>query len=89
MANLLNENRKKRGALDFDLPEPIISLDINSNITDISKSIRLDSHRIIEEFMIIANEVIANHLQKNNYPVLYRVHETPEIEKINNFLIPL
>lgn len=86
LANILTNKRINRGALDFDLPEPVVMFDLNSQIAEISKSIRLDSHRIIEEFMIVTNEIIASHLEKNNYPVLYRIHEIPEIEKINNFL---
>lgn len=86
LANILTNKRIKRGALDFDLPEPVVMFDLNYQIAEISKSIRLDSHRIIEEFMIETNEVIASHLEKNIYPLLYRIHETPDIEKINNFL---
>jgi len=86
LAQLLNEKRTQNGALDFDLPEPIIMLDRQANIAEISKSIRLNSHKIIEEFMIVANEVVATHLKKKQAPLLYRIHEVPEMDKINNFL---
>lgn len=85
LAKILYKRRYQRGALDFDFPEPIILLDRNLNISGINKTIRLDSHRIIEEFMILANETIANYLEKKGIPFIYRVHEIPDPFKVEQF----
>ncbi len=85
LAKILYKKRYQRGALDFDFPEPIILLDRNLNISGINKTIRLDSHRIIEEFMILANETIANYLERKGIPFIYRVHEIPDPFKVEQF----
>lgn len=86
LAWILRENREKRGSLDFDLPEPVIELSASGKVISISPSLRLDSHRIIEEFMIKANESVAEFLEEKGYPAIFRVHEYPEDAKIRNFL---
>ena len=70
--------RKKRGALDFDLPEPEVILDENGRTLDIKKSKRLRSHQLIEDAMLLANTVVAGHLKKKKAPVIYRIHEEPD-----------
>jgi ribonuclease R len=82
LATLLAGKREKRGSLDFDLPEPEVTLDIEGGIKSILRSERLFSQRIIEEFMIAANEAVAQFLSQNNIPAIYRVHEPPEHEKL-------
>ena len=82
---LLKEKRDKRGSLDFDLPEPEFIIDATGDITNILKSERNIAHKIIEEFMIAANETVASHLFLNHIPSLYRVHEKPDSEKIKEF----
>jgi ribonuclease R len=82
LATLLIEKRGRRGSLDFDLPEPEVTLDIEGGIKSILRSERLFSQRIIEEFMIAANEAVAEFLSQNNIPAIYRVHEPPEREKL-------
>jgi ribonuclease R len=85
----LNEKRVKRGSIDFDLDEAKITLDENGQPTDISKAERGISHRMIEEFMLAANETVAQHLYQIGKPCMYRVHETPDKEKLtdlNTFL---
>jgi ribonuclease R len=85
LATLLAEKREKRGSLDFDLPEPEVTLDIEGGIKSILRSERLFSQRIIEEFMIAANEAVAQFLSQSNIPAIYRVHEPPEREKLYEF----
>jgi ribonuclease R len=92
LALLLYGERRERGTLDFDLPEAEIVLDLQGNPENIVRAERSIAHRIIEEFMIAANEAVARHLKENNLPLLYRVHEGPDheaIEEIAPFLATL
>jgi ribonuclease R len=82
LALLMNETRKARGNLDFDLPEAEIILDIQGTPENIVRAERNIAHRIIEEFMIAANEAVACHLKAQNLPLLYRVHEGPDVEAL-------
>ncbi len=82
LALLIYEKRKARGNLDFDLPEAEIILDIQGVPEDIIRAERNIAHRIIEEFMIAANEAVARHLTAKELPALYRVHEGPEEEAL-------
>ncbi|MFQ5852522.1 MAG: ribonuclease R [Candidatus Binatia bacterium] len=89
---LLWENRKARGSLDFDLPEAEIILDLQGMPENIVRAERSIAHRIIEEFMIAANEAVARHLTERGFPLLYRVHEKPEedtLEALAPFLLSL
>ncbi|HEX6174476.1 MAG TPA: ribonuclease R [Candidatus Binatia bacterium] len=89
---LIFEKRKARGNLDFDLPEAEIILDIQGLPEDIIRAERNIAHRIIEEFMIAANEAVARHLTAKELPALYRVHEGPEkesLEALAPFLLSL
>jgi ribonuclease R len=85
LATILAQGREKRGTLDFDLPEPEVILDLEGGIRDILRRERLFSHRIIEEFMIAANEAVARTLTDKKIPTLYRIHEPPEKEKLGDF----
>ena len=78
LARILQRRRSESGAIDFDLPEPMLTYNDKGNVTGIAKSIRHFSHRIIEEFMILANEVVARHLEGQQIPSLYRIHEEPD-----------
>jgi ribonuclease R len=82
LALLMNETRKARGNLDFDLPEAEIILDIQGTPENIVRAERNIAHRIIEEFMIAANEAVACYLKAQNLPLLYRVHEGPDVEAL-------
>lgn len=82
LAGLITDVRKKRGSLDFDLPEPQILLDIEGGIQDIVRAERLFSHQIIEEFMIAANESVARFLHAKQLPAVYRIHEGPDRDKL-------
>ncbi len=86
LAQILYRKRYKRGSLDFDLPEPVVVLNAEGEPIDIYKAERLWSHRIIEEFMIAANETVAEYMFWTDYPSIYRVHESPDREKLQEFL---
>lgn len=79
---ILTEKRKKRGSIDFNLYESKVIMDDNGKPVEIKKEERTISHRIIEEFMLACNEVIAEHMYWLNMPFVYRVHEQPDPEKI-------
>jgi ribonuclease R len=85
LALRLMEKRRKRGSIDFDLPEPEILLDITGGITAIVRAERNLAHKIIEEFMLAANEAVASHMEERGIPFLYRIHETPEFAKLQDF----
>lgn len=86
LARRLMTLRRNRGSLDFDLPEPEIVIDITTGTTvSIERSTRNIAHRLIEEFMLAANEAVAGHIEKSRTPSLYRIHEPPALEKILSF----
>ena len=85
LALKLRENRAEEGSIDFDLPEPEIILDIEGRPQDIVRAERNIAHRIIEEFMLAANRVVAEFFTKKNYPFVYRVHSTPDEGDIAEF----
>jgi len=82
---ILNGRRVRRGSVDFDLPEPKIILDEEGLIENIVASERNVAHRLIEEFMLLANETVASHLERNHMPALYRIHERPDPLKVMEF----
>jgi ribonuclease R len=86
LALKLRDRRMHRGSLDFDLPEPEIVLDLRGEIKDILVEERNIAHRIIEEFMIAANEAVACYMAKLGVPFIYRIHEEPDPEKMEEFL---
>jgi len=92
LALLLYERRRARGNLDFDLPEAEIILDLQGAPENIVRAERNIAHRMIEEFMIAANEAVARHLTEKEFPTLYRVHEGPDqdaLETLAPFLLSL
>src|SRR5947199_335128 len=72
LAKIIQQHRRQRGAIDFDLPEPMLTYNESGDVAGIANSIGLFSNRIVEEFMILANEVVARHLEENEIPSLYR-----------------
>ena len=82
---ILNARRRRRGSIDFDLKESQIVLDDQGMVEAIVASERNIAHRLIEEFMLLANETVARHLQTNFMPTLYRVHEEPDPAKVEQF----
>ena len=85
LAQILNRKRVKRGSIDFDLPEPIIEFDEHGLMKSVAASERNWAHRLIEEFMLSANETVASHLEQRGVPSLYRIHEKPDAKRIYEF----
>lgn len=86
LCNLLRSKRLQRGSLDFDLPEPEVILDIQGRPEAILRAERNLAHMMIEEFMIAANEAVAEHIESLGIPSLYRVHEEPDISKVDEIV---
>jgi ribonuclease R len=82
IARSLRATRSRRGSIDFDLPEARVVLDSAGAPTDIQRVQRFESHRLIEDFMLLANETIAARAAKAKVPFIYRVHEAPDEAKI-------
>ena len=85
LAARLTLKRVQRGSIDFDLPEPEIILDLQGETEAIVRAERNVAHRIIEEFMLAANEAVALHISSHDIPSLYRIHETPDLAKLKDF----
>ncbi|MDH5589895.1 MAG: ribonuclease R [Gemmatimonadota bacterium] len=83
LARTIRATRKARGALDLDLPEAKVILDAEGLPVDIRRVNRLESHRLIEDFMILANEMVAEDCEAKGLPVLFRVHESPTPERVD------
>ena len=89
LAKILMKKREKRGALDFNFPEPYIHLDSNGNVENIEPYERRIANKIIEEFMLITNETVAEYFYWLGLPFVYRIHETPsssKMEALNKFI---
>ena len=85
LALILNRKRQRRGSIDFDLPEPVIEFDEYGLMKSIGRSERNIAHRLIEEFMLSANECVAHHLESKRIASLYRVHEKPDAKRVYDF----
>jgi ribonuclease R len=86
LALRLNERRRARGSIDFDLPEPVITLDEKTGVmVSITRAERNVAHRLIEEFMLAANEAVAQYLERAVAASLYRIHEKPDPRKVLEF----
>jgi ribonuclease R len=85
LTTILIKQREERGAIDFDLPEAELSFNDEGQIGGIARSERNIAHRLIEEFMLLANETVASHLDKLFVPLLYRIHEEPNPTKVEEF----
>lgn len=84
LAQVLNRKRVKRGSIDFDLPEPVIEFDDFGLMKSIAPSERNWAHRLIEEFMLAANETVAGHLEQR-VASIYRIHEKPDPKRVYEF----
>ncbi len=84
-AEILMRRRFKRGSIDFDLPEPLIEFDQFGEMVGITRSARNIAHRIIEEFMLAANEAVAAHLSATGRAAIYRIHEQPDPKRVLEF----
>ena len=85
LARLMNRRREERGSIDFDLPEPVIQFDENGQMRGITKAERTWANRLIEEFMLAANECVATWIEDLGVPSLYRIHEKPEPRRVVEF----
>lgn len=85
LAEILHKRRMADGSLDFDLPKPLITLNKKGEIISIGSSVRLESHRLIEEFMLAANKAVALQASRLGVKFLYRVHDKPDLEKLEAF----
>jgi len=85
LALILNRKRERRGSIDFDLPEPVIEFDEFGLMKSITRSERNMAHRLIEEFMLSANECVASYLENKRVASLYRIHEKPDAKRVYDF----
>jgi ribonuclease R len=85
LALILNRKRVRRGSIDFDLPEPLIEFDEWGAMTGVTRAPRNIAHRLIEEFMLAANEAVAGHLEHTGIASIYRIHETPDPRRVLEF----
>jgi len=85
LAQLMNARREQRGSIDFDLPEPVIEFDEQGRMRGIVRSERTWANRLIEEFMLAANECVASWIESLGVPSIYRIHEKPDAKRVANF----
>ena len=85
LAQRMNARREQRGSIDFDLPEPVIQFDEHGQMRGIVRSERNWANRLIEEFMLAANECVASWIESLGVPSLYRIHEKPDAKRVGNF----
>jgi ribonuclease R len=85
LATILNRKRVRRGSIDFDLPEPLLEFDEFGEMTGVKRAPRNFAHRLIEEFMLAANEAVASHIETAGLPMIYRIHERPDPKRVLEF----
>jgi len=85
LALVLNKKRVRRGSIDFDLPESLIEFDQFGEMTGVTRAPRNIAHRLIEEFMLAANEAVASHLEHSVEESIYRIHEKPDPKRVMEF----
>ena len=85
LALILSRKRVQRGAIDFDMPEPLIEFDEFGEMTGVTRSPRNIAHRLIEEFMLAANQAVASHLEQAGISSLFRIHEQPDPKRVMEF----
>ena len=85
LAVLMNKRREERGSIDFDLPEPVIEFDEQGQMRGVTRAERTWANRLIEEFMLAANECVATWIEDLGVPSLYRIHEKPEARRVVQF----
>ncbi len=85
LAMLMNKRREERGSIDFDLPEPVIEFDEQGQMRGVTRAERTWANRLIEEFMLAANECVATWLEDLGVPSIYRIHERPDPHRVVQF----
>jgi ribonuclease R len=83
--HVLNGRRRRRGSIDFDLPEAEVVIDAAGQVESIVEAERNIAHKLIEEFMLLANETVATHVEGRGMPCVYRIHEQPDVLKVEEF----
>ena len=86
LAKILRKNKEQRGYIDFNIEEPKLICDEKGKCIDVKIYPREDGEKLIEDFMIAANETVASHIYNMDLPFIYRVHDKPNTEKIDNFI---
>lgn len=86
LAKILRRHKEKRGYIDFEIDEPKLICDNMGKCIDVKRRLRFDAEKMIEDFMIAANETVASHIYNMGLPFIYRVHGTPKPEKIEDFI---
>ncbi|MGN0967340.1 MAG: ribonuclease R [Candidatus Coprovivens sp.] len=86
LSKILRKEKISRGYMDFDLDEAKVVQDENGKAIDIIKRTRENGEKLIEDFMIVANETVASHIYQMDLPFVYRVHDTPKTEKVEDFM---
>lgn len=86
LARALVARRESEGAIDFDLPQAVVEHDVSGRVLDIRRAARTIAHRIVEQFMLTANETVARHLTTIGMPMIYRIHEQPDPRKVDEFV---
>jgi ribonuclease R len=85
LARILIRMRERRGAIDFNLPESVFEFDDEGRVAGVLRADRNIAHRIIEEFMLLANETVAGHFARLRIPSIYRIHEKPQSQRVIEF----
>ncbi|MEA3296682.1 MAG: ribonuclease R [candidate division Zixibacteria bacterium] len=85
LAGILSKHRFAEGSLDFDLPEARLTLNARGEVLELSTHVRLEAHRLVEEFMLAANRAVALEVFRSAQPFIYRIHDKPDQEKIEEF----
>ena len=85
LAQILNKKRVRRGSIDFDLPEALIEFDSSGEMAGVSRAPRNEANKLIEEFMLAANEAVAGHVESLELPMVFRVHEQPDPKRVMEF----
>ena len=85
LALILNKKRVRRGSIDFDLPEPLLEFNEFGEMTGVTRAPRNVAHRLIEEFMLAANEAVAGHIEAKGLPMIFRIHERPDPKRVMEF----
>ena len=83
LSKVLRRRREERGAIDFEMTEPQFTLDADGNPVDVRARVRGEAERMIEDFMLLANEQVAQMARENELPFLYRVHEEPDPDRLH------
>ena len=86
LAHIIRKTKIERGCLELDVPEIKITVDEKGFPIDVSKKVSRDAEKLIEDFMVLANEVVAKTVNKINMPFVYRIHENPVAKKLSNFI---